>query len=66
MPSTSRSQQKFFQACEHDPKHMNGKCPDMPKAKMHSFASGSMKGKPEHAKGKKSARKKRPPYFGGK
>jgi hypothetical protein len=38
VPAKSRKQQKFFAMCAHNPSHANGKCPDMPKAKMREFS----------------------------
>lgn len=54
MPAVSKAQRRFSGGCEHDPKHMNGKCPDMDKDEIHKFASTKEKGLPE----RKSKRRK--------
>lgn len=59
MPSVSKSQSRFMNGCKHNPQHMKGKCPD--EKTVNHFAGKPRKGLPE-----KKARKKRPPYFGGK
>jgi len=55
MPSTSKAQRRFMAICEHDPKHAQGKCPNMTKQQFHDFASTKEKGLPtrithEHVK----------------
>jgi len=47
MPAVSVSERKFFGMCEHNPKHANGKCPDMSKSQMHDFAATKDKGLPQ-------------------
>jgi len=54
MPAVSKAQQQFFAICEHNPKHAQGKCPDMPKKKMSEWASTPTKGLPKRVKAKKS------------
>jgi hypothetical protein len=49
MPSVSKSQRRFMAMCEHDPKHAQGKCPDMTKEQMHDFAATKERGLPEYA-----------------
>jgi hypothetical protein len=50
MPSTSRSQQRLFQAAEHGARFAlaNKLRASMTREQLHDFAVGSMQGKPEH------------------
>jgi hypothetical protein len=52
MPSVSRSQQRLMQAASHGADFAKAKevRASMSAEDLHDFASGSMKGKPEHAK----------------
>lgn len=52
MPSTSKSQQRLMAAAEHNADFPKAKAirASMTHGQMHDFASGSMKGKPEHVK----------------
>jgi hypothetical protein len=59
MPSVSKSQQRYFAGCEHNPQHMQGKCPDMSKGEMHKFSSTKRKGLPER---KEKRRKQKVSY----
>ena len=52
MPAVSKSQRRYMAMCEHDPKHMAGKCPDMTKSQMHDFAATKEKGLPNRVKKK--------------
>lgn len=47
MPAKSQAQQRFMAGCEHNPKHMSGKCPSMSKEKMHEFTTTPRKGLPK-------------------
>ena len=51
MPATSGPQYRKFQGCLHNPRHMRGKCPDMPKAKMREFSATPTKGLPTKLSG---------------
>jgi hypothetical protein len=53
MPAKSRSQQVTAAIAEHDPSKLYARNRGMASMKLsdlHEFASGSMKGKPEHVK----------------
>jgi hypothetical protein len=52
MPSTSRAQQRLFQAAEHGADFAMARKvrSSMSGQQLHDFASGSMAGKPEHAR----------------
>ena len=51
MPATSKAQQRLMAAAEHGAKFPMARKlrASMTKSQLHDFASGSMKGKPEHA-----------------
>lgn len=54
MPSVSKAQRRFMAMCEHDPKHVQGKCPNLSVKQMHDFASTKEKNLPARKKkGKK-------------
>ena len=46
MPAVSKAQRRFMAGCEHSPKHMKGKCPDMNVKELHKYASTKEKGLP--------------------
>lgn len=48
MPAESKAQQRFMAGCEHNPKHMEGKCPSKKVAS--EFSSTDTSGLPEHKK----------------
>lgn len=47
MPARSVAQRKFMAACQHDPQHVKGQCPDMTRGQFQDFASTPEKGLPE-------------------
>lgn len=47
MPAVSQSQRRFMAICEHEPQHAQGTCPNLPKSKLHDFASTPEKGLPK-------------------
>lgn len=53
MPATSKAQQRLMGAAEHGATFPLARRlrKSMTHAQLHDFASGSMKGKPEHVKG---------------
>ncbi len=52
MPSVSKSQQRLFQAAEHNAHFAKAERirAALTKQQLHDFASGSMKGKPAHVR----------------
>ena len=53
MPAKSRAQQRLAQIAEHDPEAVRGRnrsILDMSQKELHTMASGSMRGKPEHVR----------------
>ena len=58
MPAQSKSQQRFMAVCLHDPKHVNGQCPDMTRRQLHDFASTPHTGLPVHSLSQFSKKKK--------
>lgn len=56
MPAKSKAQQKAMAIAEHNPSALYARNAGMAKMtheQLHDFASGSMKGKPQHVKGAK-------------
>ncbi len=51
MPATSKAQRRFMGMCSHDPKHAQGKCPNMSQGKMSEYAKTSEKNLPMHKGG---------------
>lgn len=47
MPAVSQSQQKFIAMCEHNPQHVQGKCPNMTQEQFHEFAATPTTGLPK-------------------
>ena len=62
MPSKSKAQQRLMAAAEHGATFKKAKeiRRSMTHEQMHDFASGSMKGKPEHAKSRYSEYRPKP------
>lgn len=59
MPSTSITQRRFMAICEHDPKHAQGKCPDMTQKQFHDFSSTKESGLPRYASQRRAATKRK-------
>jgi hypothetical protein len=55
MPARSTAQRRFMAICEHDPKHAQGKCPDITKKQFHDFASTKESGLPKYASQRRAA-----------
>lgn len=58
MPAKSVAQRRFFAIAEHEPDKLQGKMPNMSKAKMHDFAAVKEKGLPAKL-GKLAAKRKK-------